>query len=291
MEQDRVEEKVSDVNQSQLKALVSLLEDDDKEVVENVEAKLLSLGTGVIPFLEKEWMEKSLIPKVRTKIEDIIHTLQYDLLFEKLVSWKDSGAEDLLEGMMLVANYQYPDLNIQYLRRRFEQYYYEAWPEFKENLSAFDQIKVLNSVMYNKLKFRPNSKNFHSPSNGMINVVLESKKGNPLSLCVVYLLLAQRLKMPIYGVNLPNLFIVTYKTDHEQFYINVFNNGLIFSKEDINNYLDQIHLPHDDMYYQPCSNIDIVARAMRNLVAAFEKLGEYKKADDVKHLLLALEGK
>ncbi|WP_317048732.1 transglutaminase-like domain-containing protein [Reichenbachiella versicolor] len=288
-----MEENKTDIQEeirpSQLKAMVSLLEDDDHEIVSNVENKLRSLGTSIIPQLEKEWMEKSLIPDVRTKIEDIIHSLQYELLKEKLVEWKTEGAEDLLEGMMLVANYQYPDLNLKYLVRKFEQYYYEAWPEFKENLTEMEQVKILNDVMYNKLKFRPNSKNFHSPSNGMINVVLESKKGNPLSMCVVYLLLAKRLKMPIYGVNLPNLFIVTYKTDKEQFYINVFNNGIIFTTDDIDNYLDQLNLDRLDIYYQPCSNVDIIARALRNLIASFEKLGEYKKSDDIKELLKAIE--
>ena len=191
--------------------------------------------------------------------------------------------------MMLVANYQYPDLNLPFLTRRFEQYYHEAWAEFQGEMSPMEQIKVLNDIMYNKLKFRPNSKNFHAPSNGMINVVLESKRGNPLSLCVIYLLIAQRLKMPVYGVNLPNLFIVTYKTEETQFYVNVFNNGIIFTKEDIDNYLEQLNLSENEIYYQPCSNIDMVTRALRNLASSFEKLGEYKKSDDVKVLLQSLE--
>lgn len=273
----------------ELGALVSLLEDDDKEILHHVEEKLLSMGTEVIPFLEKQWMKNSLNPSVRSKIEDIIHTLQYDLLKDKLKAWKDNGAEDLLEGMMLISNYQYPDLNLKFLKRKFEQFYYEAWKEFKNEMGPVDQVKVLNDIMFNKLKFRPNSKNFHAPSNSMINVVLESKKGNPLSLCVVYMLIAQRLKLPIHGVNLPNLFILTYKDESTQFYINVFNNGLIFSTEDIDNYIDQLNLTKSDIFYQPCSNVDIIIRALRNLIAAFDKLGEYKKADDVKELLNAVD--
>ena len=277
------------MDERELGALVTLLEDEDKEILNHVEDKLLSMGTQVIPFLEKEWMKNSLNPDVRNKIEDIIHVLQYDLLKDKLLNWKAEGAEDLLEGMMLISNYQYPDLNIKFLKRKFEQFYYEAWKEFKNEMGPVDQIKVLNDIMFNKLKFRPNSKNFHAPSNSMINVVLESKKGNPLSLCVIYMLIAQRLKLPVFGVNLPNLFILTYKTDSTQFYINVFNNGLIFSTEDIDNYIDQLNLSKSDIFYQPCSNIDIVVRALRNLIAAFDKLGEYKKADDVKELLNAVD--
>jgi len=274
----------------ELVALVSLLEDEDKEILSHVEEKLLSMGTDVIPMLEKEWMNNSLNPSVRNRIEEIIHTLQYKLLKDKLLVWKQGGGEDLLEGMMLISNYQYPDLNMKFLKRKFEQFYYEAWKEYKNEMEPIQQIKVLNDIMFNKLKFRPNSKNFHAPSNSMINVVLESKKGNPLSLCAVYLIIAQRLKIPLYGVNLPNLFILTYKADNTQFYINVFNNGLIFSTEDIDNYIAQLNLSKSDIFYQPCSHIDIIIRSLRNLISAFEKLGEYRKSDDVKELLQVLEG-
>ncbi|WP_252737026.1 MULTISPECIES: transglutaminase-like domain-containing protein [Reichenbachiella] len=278
-----------DINEKELTALISLLDDEDREVTGHVEEKLLSLGTSVIPFLEKEWMKNSLIPYVRVKIEDIIHELQYELLKERFVEWKEDGAEDLLEGMMLVANYQYPDLNMGYLTRKLEQFYYEAWKEFNGEYTPIQEVKILNDIMYNRLKFRPNAKNFHSPANGMINQVMDSKKGNPLSLCVIYLMLAKKLKLPIYGVNLPNLFIVTYKTESTQFYINVFNNGIIFTTDDIDNYIEQLHLSKLDIYYQPCTNIDIVSRALRNLVASFDKLGEYKKSDDIKILLQVLE--
>ncbi len=278
-----------ELNKKELSALVTLLEDDDPEILVHVEEKLRSLGTAIIPFLEKEWMSMSLLPKVRSKIEDIIHDLQYDLLKEKLTQWKEEGAEDLLEGMMLIANYQYPDLNIEFLRRKIEQMYFDLWTDFKGEMTPLEQVKVMNDIMYNKLKFKPNSKNFHSPSNSMINTVIESKRGNPLSLSVIYMLLAQRLKLPIYGVNLPNLFIVTYKQGETQFYVNVFNNGIIFTREDIDNYIDQLKLERKEIYYEPCSHVDIVARALRNLVASFEKLGEYKKADDIKILLQSVD--
>lgn len=105
----------------------------------------------------------------------------------------------------------------------------------------------------------------------MINVVLESRKGNPITLCVIYMLVAQKLKLPVNGVNLPNLFILTYKDDNHQFYINAFNRGLIFSKQDIENYIHELHLVPQKSFFEPCNNIEIVRRALRNLIMSFEK--------------------
>jgi regulator of sirC expression with transglutaminase-like and TPR domain len=275
------------MEEKELKALVSLLDDDDKGVVSHVQEKILSIGRAVIPFLEKEW-ESNFNPSVQQRIEDLIHTLQYESLKTRLNEWYRGDDHDLLTGMWILATYQYPDLELENLRQELEQIYYETWLEFRPDLYPFDQIKVINSVLFNKLKFGANTKNFHSPGNSMINVVLESHKGNPITLCVIYLLVAQKLKLPVQGVNLPNLFILTYKGPQTQFYINAFNRGLIFSKQDIENYISELHLVPQNSFFEPCSNVDIIRRALRNLVMSFEKMGEHAKAEEVKMLLVEI---
>jgi regulator of sirC expression with transglutaminase-like and TPR domain len=276
------------MEEKELKALVSLLDDEDHKIVSHVEEKILSIGTAVIPFLEREW-EVNFNPMVQNRIEDLIHQLQYELVKNRLKEWYGGEEHDLLSGMWIIATYQYPDLELEKLRQDLEQIFYETWLEFRNDLYAFDQVKVINSVLFNKLKFGPNTKNFHSPGNSMINVVLETRKGNPITLCAIYLMVAQKLKMPVYGVNLPNLFILTYKDEGQtQFYINAFNRGLIFSKQDIENYINELHLVPQPAFFEPCNSVEIIRRALRNLIMSFEKMGEHAKAEEVKMLLIEI---
>jgi len=279
-----------EIKEREIKALVSLLEDDDQEVVNHVEKRLMEIGTGVIPLLEQEW-EIHFNPTIQTRIEDLIHTLQFELLQERLIDWRDQRQNDLLEGLWLVATYQYPDLTIEELRQEIHQVYTEVWRELKDDLAPFDQVRIINAVIFNKLKFRANTKNFHSPANSMVNAVLESKKGNPISLCSIYLLISQKLDLPVFGVNLPNLFILMYKNEGVDFYINGFNKGLIFSKDDIDNYLVHLNIPKQEIFYKPCSHLDIILRSLRNLIVAFEKLGDYHRSDEIKMVLKRLEDK
>lgn len=272
------------MDDNKIKALISLLDDEDREVILHVEQEIINIGEEIIPFLESEW-ETNFNPLVQRRIEDLIHSLHYDLLISRLKTWKENGGKDLLEGLWILATYQYPDLDFQKLKHDIEQIYYETWLELKNDLLPLDQVKVLNSVLFNKLKFSANTKNFHSPANSMINVVLETKRGNPISLCAIYMLVAQKLKIPIYGVNLPNLFILTYKSPETQFYINAFNKGLIFSRADIDNYISHLNLSPNEIFYEPCDNIEILKRILRNLVVAFEKVGETARVDEVKSLL------
>ncbi|GAB3952173.1 hypothetical protein GCM10028805_33660 [Spirosoma harenae] len=275
------------MNDNELKALISLLDDEDPEVVEHVEQRIRQMGGQMIPLLETEW-EGSFNANLQKRIEEIIHDLQYESVLERIRDWKNGGAMDLLEGLWVVATYQYPDLSLTKLKADVEQLFYEVWVDFKMDMHPDEQIKAMNSVFFSKLKFAPNTKHFHSPANSMINQVLESRRGNPITLCVLYMLIARRLNLPVYGVNLPNLFVLTYKNNGVQFYINVFNRGLVFTTKDIDQYIDQLNIQRLDTFYQPCTNTDIVRRVLRNLMLAFEKNGDTDRVREVEQILAAV---
>ncbi len=272
-----------------IKAMIQLLDDSDTEVVQLVEAQMRSLGSAIIPVLEAEWEQLSFNPYLQTKLEDLIHEFQLDLMKSRLTLWKEGGGMDLLEGMWIISTYRYPEYTYADLQLAMEQMYFEVWPQMRDDLHPIDQLKILNTVMFDQLKFGANTKNFHAANNSFINVVLDSKKGNPISLCVIYMWIAQKLGMPVYGVNLPNLFVLTYKKDDLQFYINVFNKGLIFNKTDIDNYIAQLNLEPNDIYYQPCANLEIVRRVLRNLIMAYEKAGDDSYKDELTKLIESLD--
>ncbi len=266
---------------SEFKALISLLDDEDTEIYNHVSDKIVSLGHKVIPFLENEW-EKNFNPFVQTRIEELVHTVQFNSTQEKLRDWMINDSDNLLKGLWIVALYQYPDYEYEKLHADIEQMYYDAWPEFKQDLHPYDQVKLLNNIMFNKFKFSSNLKNFHSPANSFINCVLETKRGNPISLCIIYMLIARKLNIPIFGVNLPNLFVVTYFTERiPQFYINAYNKGIIFTKNDIENYIKELKIEAKDSFFEPCTNLDIIRRIFSNLVVSYEKAGEREKALEI----------
>ncbi|WP_317172249.1 transglutaminase-like domain-containing protein [Hymenobacter sp. BRD67] len=215
---------------NEIKALISLL--DDPEIAPQIQGEIQNLGEAIIPFLEESW-EETLDPQQQQRLEDLIHQLQFEGVQQRLRVWRDSGGHDLLEGMWLLNSYQYPDADLQALNRAIEQLRFEAWTLLRPEMHPADQVQILNHVIFRNHKFSANTQHFHSPANSMLHRVLETKRGNPLSLGVIYLLVAQRLNLPVFGVNLPNLFVLTYqlfKDEHDKpvlpFYINCYNRGL-----------------------------------------------------------------
>lgn len=279
---------MSELSPNELHALVSLLDDTDAEVRNHVRDKIFSLGTDIIPFLEEKW-ETSFNPEIQKEIEILVHDLQFTLLKKRLENWRDSEDRDLLTGLWLINTYQYPDLEFEKLNAEMHQIYFEVWTAFKNDLGPYDQIRIINNVLFNTLRFSANTKNFHSPANSMLAAVLDTKKGNPITLCAIYLLVAQKLGLPIYGVNLPNLFVLTYVSDDITFYINAFNKGLIFRRQDVVNYLEHLKIAPQESFFEPTDSMQIVLRSLRNLGHSFEKLGEVEKVEEIKSLIDLLE--
>lgn len=278
-------------NSTEISALIKLLDDPDNEVYEHVERRLLEYGNAVINYLESTW-EKSLDTLVQERIENLVHRIQFSNVKEDLNLWFQSGAFDLLQGALVINRYQYPDLDEQKIIFQIEEIKREIWMGLQYEMSSIEKIKFMNHIFYSIYGFSGNTKNHHDPQNSYINQVLESKKGNQISLAIIYSTIAQKLDIPVYGVNLPQHFILGYideskKEEHEfgvLFYINAFNKGAIFGKHDVDQFLRQLNLEPQPGFYAPCSNVEIIRRVIRNLISAYENLGSTEKVQELKEL-------
>ncbi len=277
-------------NFAEIDALVRLLDDPDEEIFKHVEERLINYGSEVVSYLENVW-EKSLDTVMQDRIENIVHTIQFNNVKLDLNLWYQSGAFDLLQGALIINRYQYPDLDEQHVINQIEEIKREIWVSLQYEMSSIEKIKLINHVFYTQFGFSGNTKNHHDPQNSYISQVLDSKRGNQISLAIIYATLAQKLDIPVYGVNLPQHFILGYidetNPDKEKavlFYINAFNKGAIFGKHDVDQFLRQLNLEPQPGFYAPCSNAEIVRRIIRNLISAYENLGSAEKVDELKEL-------
>lgn len=277
-------------NLTEIDALVKLLDDPDEEIFQHVQERLLTYGNEVITYLESVW-EQSLDTVLQERIENIVHTIQFNNVKEDLNLWYQSGAFDLLQGTLVINRYQYPDLDEQHIINQIEEIKREIWLSMQHEMSSIEKIKLINHIFYNQYGFSGNTKNHHDPQNSYLNQVLESKKGNQISLAIIYATLAQKLDIPVYGVNLPQHFILGYidESNAEKeygvlFYINAFNKGAIFGKHDVDQFLRQLNLEPQPGFYSPCSNTEIIRRIIRNLISAYENLGAVDKVQELKEL-------
>jgi regulator of sirC expression with transglutaminase-like and TPR domain len=281
------------VASSEINALIKLLDDEDQEVLTAVSNSILSHGLSIVPTLEKYW-ESTLDEKLQQRIEDLIQEIHFRQVSSQLKIWVDTGSSDLLEGAYIIAKYQYPELSLDYLKGIIDDLKQDIWLELSPNLTALEKINVVNHFLFKVFKFTGNTESFFSPQNSYINQVLETKKGNIISLAIVYLLLSNAAGVPMAGVNLPKIFLLAYMDIYDitkkkvLFYVNPYSNGTVLGKAEIDHFLKQQNIESTESYFIPCSNLEIIQRLILNLILAYEKTGQQDKTDELQNLLKIL---
>lgn len=288
------------MSDTEIQALITLIDDPDEGIYTHVRQRIRSLGQPVIPVLEHAWEVDDQGDLFRTRVEDLLHDIHLDVTYNRLASWRRQGAEDLLEGALAVCRYRYAELDERQVKARLSALRQDIWLELNDNLTAFEKVRVFNHIFYQVHGYKGNKRNYHAPQNSYINEVLESHRGNPLSLAIVYQLVAEELDLPLRGVNLPNHFVLAYLDEtgvaasafgHAGvlFYVNAFSQGDILGKSEITEFLDKLEMDPDESFFQPCTNLDIIRRLLNNLLNSYQKLKDPDRVQDLQRLLGALD--
>lgn len=298
------------INEKELSSLVYLLDDTDEEVVEQVESKILSFGNAAIPYLEEVILKEQEVVRLK-RINAIIRELRKTEILSDLNSWKLNESDDLLKGLLILERIEFPYTNEQEVYNQLDKIRLDAWLEFHYDLTSFEQIKIMNYIFFKVHKFKGNSDNYHDIHNSFISKVLENRTGNPVSMGIVYSLIAQRLNIPVFGVNLPQHFVLGYKSldgieiirsfneesaiplnkdenSDIMFYINPFTDGLILNDESLRSFLEQLKIDPKPEYFTTCSNIEIIKRVLRNLIFSYGKAKQSGKVELTQKLLDSL---
>lgn len=281
---------------NQIKALLNLIEDPDEDIFMQVKNELVFLGIDVIPTIEKAWEKNPFGKNYLIKLENIIHEIQFKDNYNSLINWKESGSTNLLDGVLLVNKFQYPELNRKKVEKQLNILVQDAKIELTDHMTGLEKITILNHIIYKVHGFSGNKDDYYSPSNSFLTSALDQKKGNALILAIIYLEIANRLNIPLKGINLPNHFILGYpdgnkfetnkqETNSMLFYINAFSSGHILSKMDIHEFLNKIESEHKLEYFTQCTNHEIVKRLITNLKYSHEKLATKDKIKELDVLL------
>lgn len=281
------------MDEKELHALVTLLDDPDQLISEEIENKLLSLGPEIIPSLEEYW-ESAFDPFIQERLEKIIHAIQFDQIKSELLIWKMSNSFNLLDGLIIINSYQYPSYDHNLILMTLEELKRDIWMELRYEMTPYEKVSLMNYVLFDKFGLSGNTNDYHNPQNSFIGRVLETKKGNPLTLSCIYSIVAQKLDIPIFGINLPKHFILSYldedqNADHLLFYLNAFNKGQVMQKADVISFLKQLNLPLSKEFMLPCDNVTILKRVLRNLVTAYEQNESVNKKQEIEILFKLLE--
>ena len=275
---------------NEISALFHLIDDPDEEVFTSVSERIVSLGRAIIPNLENLW-ENTPDEGVQERIEILIHKLHFRDLVNDFTNWKD-GTCELLEGALLVARYQYPEMIATAPLQEIEKIRRNIWLELNSYLTPLEQINVITGILYSYYKLKGNEVAYDITEDFLINKVIENKKGNAITNGILYLIICELLDIPVRAINIPRQFILGYfdidynfpnptrqKSEKVNFYVDPLN-GQIYSHKDVENYFKRISVPPTPSYYKQLDNKRIIQHLLEEFSKCFTgAASQYKKND------------
>lgn len=271
-----------------LNNIVNLLDDPDVEVYELITTDIMSQGVKIIPALEDVWYATE-NAVVQHRIEDILYKIQQKEAMQGFSEWVYGGAVDILEGAYWIAKFQYPNLQYSKLSKAIDDIKMSVWLSSSDTANPFECLAFINQVIYEAYGFNIKKRqDMLNPDLCYINYLLDNKVGNSVSMGVLYLSVAQRLRLPVYGVCIPGSFLLCYKGERDDspvFYINTNSYGQLVHQDDIVDYISHLGIEFREYQIEACDNQRVALRILETLIFTYGQEERNKKTELYRYIL------
>ena len=269
----------------QLPYLIKLLEDESPVVRENVLQQLLLFGCG----LDRELDRQSIILSKGYKKE--IHRLLTDSRRQWLrthwQSWKDisDDKQQLETALTLLGQFlTNASTNIQ-----LKEFLDQLTQEFSHTPQPHDARALAHFLFQEKGLRGIDSESYYNVQNSSLVYTIESKRGIPISLSCIYILVGSRIGLSIEGCNFPGHFLTTAVIDDQKVIVDCFHGGIILDDATIKSLRLPKPITLKDLVSLECNTELIISRVLRNLIKAYEYLNDTENINLMTELLSSIE--
>jgi regulator of sirC expression with transglutaminase-like and TPR domain len=222
-------------------------------------------------------------------------------LAEQIAEAADRPGPDLAAPAFLIARIEYPRLDPGPYLDRLDQmgdaafHFVAKDPGQDAPLGA--RIDAVNRFLFGELGYVGNREQFDDPRNSCLNEVMDRKKGNPITMALIYIEVARRAGVRAEGVNFPGHFLVRclqeLHTDdpNDGLIVDPFHGGAILNEAECR----QLLTPHmseaafDPSLLARASRRQILVRMLLNLKNLYVKMHSFPQARATTDALLALQ--
>ncbi|MBC7991692.1 MAG: transglutaminase family protein [Rhizobacter sp.] len=179
----------------------------------------------------------------------------------------------LVEAAVAIAQDEDPQLDTQAVLSKIDSLVDRLKRRVPADAGPRQRLRTLNHFFFQELGFAGNVNNYYDPGNSLLSTVLETRRGIPITLAVLYIELATQIGLTARGVSFPGHFLVKLKLSEGEMVIDPFT-GQSLSREQ----LDELLTPYRrsqgltgdfdvplGLFLQAAPPRDVLARMLRNL--------------------------
>lgn len=241
-----------------LEHLIALFDDPDEVVSACVDRSVMELGEDVLDLLAARCARES-DPLLRESIAS--HIARYNTEFRlKALAGLHRGPNfraSLYEGCFLAASLMDPAVNRNDFNARLSVCTSEYHNEISSGRTAVEDAQIFNHIFFHRLHFTLADQELRTERCALLPQVLQSHRGNPFALSLIYFTMAEEAGLPLYPMTFHGGFVpVWLEGSEELFCVNLLDHGALVSKKMLADSLRQRGVPgSQDMRIRPASTV------------------------------------
>ena len=265
-------------------ALAKLLSDDDPTTVLLVKEQLAAMAEDNPRLVED--LANGECPATQRHAREILHELQARDASDDFLLLCHLGGDrfDIEKAAWLLSRALLPEVPT----ASFEELVNECGIEFLSRIHGAvtneDRIHLLGELLSGELHFAGNADCYYCEENSLLPRLISTRKGIPISLSLLYMMIGARAGMKIDGINLPGHFIAR----HGDLFFDPFHGGRILKREDLRSLLSRQGIELKESHLQPASPRQFLMRILANLLYVYDLDGDTKRHGMVKSWMDAL---
>lgn len=203
--------------------------------------------------------------------------------FASLVA--DDSSLPLLETAVALAQDEQPGLDVQGVLARVDALADRLRKRIPADTAPLPRLRLLNRYFFEELGFAGNVNHYDDPRNSLLPAVLETRRGIPISLAVLYIEFAVQIGLRAQGVSFPGHFLVKIAMPRGEVVLDPFT-GQSLAREELEErlapYLRQHGLVGDNevplgLFLQAAPARDVIARMLGNLKEIHRRSGDTQR--------------
>lgn len=274
----------------EIRALITLLGDDDAAIRGIARERLLHFGEEAADYL-REACAADGEGRVRIQARHVLEQINLEDLLGSfhLISLLGEPHLDLERGAILLARFGSSEVRAETCKLQLDELAERVRGRLPARAADHSAIRLLNHFLFSEEGFGGNADDYYNPDNSFINRVLETRRGIPVSLSTVYLLIARRLQLPIIGIGMPVHFICKFESGEDSFYIDPFNQGQIMTRSDCMQFLRRSGYVFRESFLARSGDREILLRMVRNLILVYTQNAEAHKVAVLERIATVLK--
>lgn len=252
-------------------ALVDLLDDPAPAVERTVMRELVRADRSVVPALLRAARDAA--PRRRGRARLVLERRRFETRWRRLIAALAQPDVDLETGLLRLSALAPDGGDPRPVRQRLALLARAAGERIGTRTDDLSGAYQLVEELCGEWGFAGAEESYHHPDHVWLHRALERRRGLPLTLVAIHVLVARRIGVRAAAVPLPGHVLLRLYSGRRSLLVDPFHGGVVRSRRECRQYLAERGLPYRSSWFGDADDRHLLRRQVWNLHRSFRERG------------------